>query len=216
MKNYSGNVNRKRSNVSGKEIVDFEEAYRRYYQKLLVYSIGFTTSQSMSKDILQEFSIVWWENWPEISVRDNPVAWLFLCVKNMSLNAIRDEGVRSERMSDYSDLFPIQTYRNPCSVYDAMFRGLPEVINKLPPVKKKVVRLRMEGLRNGAIARHCGIQEKTVKNHLNEAFKFIRKELKLYIRHRACEHCPVGKFDCYLFILNQMFPGMSDEHFDNF
>jgi RNA polymerase sigma-70 factor (ECF subfamily) len=133
----------------------------------------------MAEDAVQEIFIKIWVNKEKLSEIENFRAYLHILVRNHALNSLRklaneEQFIRKLMASEnHSD---IETSDQ--AIYNELKKHLNEAVVTLSPQQKKAYNLsRIEGLKYEEIAEQMEISRETVKKHISEALRIIRKHL---------------------------------------
>jgi RNA polymerase sigma-70 factor (family 1) len=160
-----------------------EEAFTRlfslYKDKLYSFALRLTGCKEKAQDIVQEVFLKLWQNQTSLNTIENFSSYIFKLAQNQFLNA-------AKRMANESLI--ISKIHSTTNVYNAppdekleckeVESILHEVIQKLPPQQKLIFKLsREQGLKHEEIATQLQISPSTVKNHLVQSLKTIRKYL---------------------------------------
>ena len=87
----------KKNDISEKQFIDL---YRGYYEELLRYAERFLQDSVRAQDAVQEVFLRLWKRRGITSIDENTKAVLYKSVRNLCLNAIRDDKTH-ERLSVY-------------------------------------------------------------------------------------------------------------------
>ncbi|MBX3254481.1 MAG: RNA polymerase sigma-70 factor [Chitinophagaceae bacterium] len=151
-----------------------------YKNRLFGYVLAITHSPYIAEEITQEVFLKLWLNRLELDKIDNPDAYIFAIARNKTLNYLRKANYDKKLLREI-ELTTADTLNNDVEERQAVSEcdGLLEkAITQLSPQRKQVYRLsRKEGLNHVEIARQLNISRNTVKNHLVETLRFIRKYL---------------------------------------
>jgi RNA polymerase sigma-70 factor (ECF subfamily) len=136
-----------------------------------------------ARDVVQVTFFKVWENRRKFDDRWSPNTWIYRIASNLAIDHLR-----SRRSRERSDEPVRQHLRQVADVHaerdlsrlqqtevSAIFRELSAGLSE----KQRMVFLlkELEGLSSGEVAQVLGCRESTVRNHLFNARKFLRKEL---------------------------------------
>lgn len=158
----------------------FEQVYNHYSSQVYRLAFRFLKDKAQSEEIVQETFIKLWLNRHKLDVSGNLWLYLYVIAKRLSLNELRKIS-QSEELSAQLLLNITEAHnRTEEEVLAADMEKFTEsVLNKLPNQQQTIFRLsRVEGLTHQQIAEKLGISQNTVKNHMVEALKNIKNQLK--------------------------------------
>lgn len=155
----------------------FTVVYRKYHAYLYALAVRYLKDTEMAEDAVQHVFVKLWENAKMIDVQINLKNYLFTMTKNHILNQIRN---RKEVISVYyanaqneiPDGGEFLTLLEEIELSEQLYKA----IENLPPRKKEVCKLKMNGnISNKEIAQRMGVSVNTVKSHYQESIKMLRK-----------------------------------------
>ena len=159
----------------------FTDMYRQYFVKLFRFAISLTHCKEASEEIVHDVLINLWKKRNVVNEIENLNTYLFVSVKNLSLNYLRNQGkhtyVDAEMLCNEKSYISI----DPESVLIGKERinNLNLLINNLPVKCRMVFRLiKEDGLKYKEAAALLNISVKTVENQLAIALKKIALALK--------------------------------------
>lgn len=159
----------------------FTDMYRQYFVKLYRFAISITHCREASEEIVHDVLINLWKKRNMINEIKNLNTYLYVSVKNLSLNYLRNEGkhiyVDAEMLYNEKSYISI----DPESVFidKEGLNNLNLLINNLPVKCRMVFRLiKEDGLKYKEAAALLNISVKTVENQLAIALKKIALSLK--------------------------------------
>lgn len=153
----------------------FEALYKAYFVRLFRFSYSIIHQKEPAEEIVHDVFLKLWEklnnNTPAI---DNPELYLYIAVKNRSLNYLRDNAnLTTVELSERCDPY-IRFDTNPESLLlsaEALQR-LRNAINQLPPRCKLIFTLvKEDGLKYKDVARLLDLSVKTVEAQLAIALR---------------------------------------------
>lgn len=158
--------------------------FHSYYDALFRHAYRILGEEKAAEDIVQDIFISLWDHTPELANGKILTAYLYRSVTNRSLNHIRNKNREDERLSRWMVEQDSNTGTENASeadftsaVREEVFRRLQELIRQLPPSRRKIVLLSMEGKSGETIARELGISITTVKQQKYRAYNFLRRQL---------------------------------------
>ena len=159
----------------------FQVIFNEWYDKILNFSYRYLKNRELSEEIVQDTMIQLWLNRDKIN-EDLPLApYIFTIVRRLSLNSLRQIATsRNATQKLFLDMeVAVNTTEDAISVAE-LKRITDEALNLMPKQQQQVYRMsRNEGLSLDEISNELGIMKNTVKKHLSEALKAIRKHYSL-------------------------------------
>jgi RNA polymerase sigma-70 factor (ECF subfamily) len=157
----------------------FARFFNRYKSKIYGVAVKMLKSSALAEDTVQEVFLKIWLKREELTRVDHIEGYLFIIARNHILNTLKSLAKEKSVLDDIN-LIPGSEDNTDHLVREKQYHKLlEEVIDQLPPQQKMVYRLsRLEGLSNDKIASKLGISPFTVRKHLSQALKFLRKNIK--------------------------------------
>lgn len=154
----------------------FERLFVSMYPGLCHIANYYLKNEMLSKDVAQETFIRWWSKREDFKDFAAVKSYLYVTVRNQSLNYIRDHQkevdvseISSKEEEDSFDLMVIEE-----EAINALYAG----IERLPLQSARIMRLVVKGYKNQEIADQLGISVNSVKTLKYNALDVLRKELK--------------------------------------
>ena len=160
----------------------FTLLFNRYKHKLYSYLLSLTTSPQIAEDIIQDTFLKLWKDRASLKAIDYFNAYLFTMTRNLAINSFK-------RMArETAILAALQPQQNNPAATVADNLSLKEVeqllhqtIQSLPPQQKLIYTLsREQGLIHEDIAHQLHLSSSTVRNHIVQALRTIRKKIELH------------------------------------
>jgi len=179
VENRSVDENTIRQLIAGDESV-FTTVYELYCEKVYRLAYRFLKDKEQSEEIVQETFINFWLGKGKLDPGGDLWLYLYVISKRLSLNALRKIGRSSvlieKLLQQISDL---QNTTEENIITHDLEHYIEKAIDKLPYQQQLVFKLsRIEGLSHKEIADQLQISPNTVKNHMVEALKTLKKHLK--------------------------------------
>jgi RNA polymerase sigma-70 factor (ECF subfamily) len=153
--------------------------FNRYYGLLCNYALRFVRDDFISEDIVQEVFVKIWESRAKLKIIGSVKSYLYIAVKNKSINKLQSEAVRQKYTSNF---FSYQSKEvSQTELEQEEFRNhLFNCIQKLPPRCHDVfTKSRFNEMKQEQIAQKMDISLKTVKAQIGKALRFIQSCLKI-------------------------------------
>jgi RNA polymerase sigma-70 factor (ECF subfamily) len=158
----------------------FRALFDLYRSRFYAVALKMTRSEYIAEEIVQEVFVLLWAKRTQLTTIEKPSTYLFTIVynsiyahfKKIALEKKAHQAL-SEQLTDLESPLEIilQNKENE--------QLLQRAIEQLPPQQQLVYKLsKQEGLSREEIAERLQISPNTVKNHLQEAIKFLRAYLE--------------------------------------
>jgi RNA polymerase sigma-70 factor, Bacteroides expansion family 1 len=160
----------------------FSQLYHQYWAKVYNFGRLYITSENEIEEVVQEVFVKVWEARETVREDGNFKGFLFIVTRNTIFTNSRKHF--NEEYYKLSVLNAIDEASNELEEeIDAkdLLEYLSSLLAELPPRRQEIFHLsRKEHLTYKEIAAKLNISEKTVERHINEALKYLRKNIKLY------------------------------------
>ncbi|MDR1524501.1 MAG: RNA polymerase sigma-70 factor [Tannerella sp.] len=154
----------------------FTVIYERYHKRLYMIACKYLKDRELAKDAVQQIFLKLWEYRTAQNIPVNLKSYLFVMLKNLVLNEIRNNLTATEKINEI-----IQASEEADNEFIAEIEKedlkvqLYKAINNLPEQKKTVCLYKLEeNLSNMEIAGKMQISIPTVKTHYSQALKLLR------------------------------------------
>lgn len=166
--------------VEAGEELAFCRLYKHYYSSVSKFVLGYVMSPELAEDISQEIFIKIWENRNKLNAIQCFRAYLFIVVRNYTLNilktAARQEAGMAEIIRHYQ-ANRIDTEERMLSNEYQQF--LDKTLADLPPRSGEVFNLcRKQAKSYHEVAIQLGISRNAVKNHMVHAMKILKNSVE--------------------------------------
>jgi len=154
----------------------FEECYRRYYVRLYRWCLSIVHQKQPAEDIVHDVFMQLWKKRPEIHSIRNLEVYLYVSIKNLSLNYLRNTSGRIVDIAERSHEY-IQFDADPETilVHAETVKKLAAAIQQLPPRCKLIFKLiKEDGLKYKDVAVLLDLSVKTVEAQLAIAMNRLR------------------------------------------
>ena len=160
----------------------FELLFHFYYPGLVMYSTQFTTDRMEAEEIVQNFFVRFWQRHQQIVPSDSLKNYLFLSVKNGSLNYLKHKKIEEKYIRSMSELANNHLIYEPdVYVETELQEKIKNAIDLLPEKCREIfIMSRIRGLKNEEIATELNLSKRTVETQISKALKVMRVELKDY------------------------------------
>ena len=159
----------------------FKALYRQYFVKLYRFSMAIVRCHEAAEEIVHDVLINLWKKHHNFSKIENLNTYLYVSVKNLSLNYLRDQG--KHKHANIETLYNEQNHItiDPESLFINKERAqqLSTVVNNLPARCKLIFCLvKEDGLKYKEVAALLNVSVKTIENQIAIAFKKIAGTIK--------------------------------------
>lgn len=168
--------------ISQGDEVAFTEIFHQYSQRIWLFVLKKTKSETIAEEIVQEVFLKLWVKKETATDIDNFASFLYTIATNKTYDYFKKVAGDSRKLEYLWRQVQQAAVSNP--VEETIdFRESMEMVNQaieqLPLQRKKIYLMnRMEGLSYEEIAQQLDISKSTVSNQLVEATKFIREYVK--------------------------------------
>ena len=167
------------------DAVAYKELFVSFYNPLLRFAVTLVKSKEQAEEIVSDVFINIWEKRKRIDSITNLKVYLFIAVKNTSLNYLRKQGKNLINSIDEGAVEYKSIYFNPeqLLVTAEMVARIKAAIELLPPKCKLIFKLvKEEELKYKDVADILGISVKTVESQLAIALKKIGSSINFDIK----------------------------------
>ena len=149
--------------------------YRQFHEKLYFYFLQKTRSEEVSEELVQLTYIKLWQYRQNLNVQLPISPQLFRIAKTTLIDVLRKKA--ANRRVSIDNVSQLDVVDEETTVHDEHQVALvQESLSHLPPMQRKIVAFRLEGMTNKEIAGQMAISKKTVENQVNRAIREIRKK----------------------------------------
>lgn len=160
----------------------FTTLYRRYWSKVYNFSRLYLSSILEIEEVVQEVFVKVWESRSLLREDDNFKGFLFVITRNLVFNQFRRNfNENAYKLTVLSSIMPYYNLEEELTAADLQ-EFIEKMVKELPPRQQEVFNLsRNAHLTYKEISIHLNISEKTVERHINEALKFLKKNIMFYL-----------------------------------
>ncbi len=174
----------------------FEKLFKRYGQKLFIFSLSYLKDTDQAEEIVQEVFLKVWINRFSLKTGTSFQSYLF----TIAFNSIKKSFNRKAKENQFRlELVDQLDDGRDCAEYEDNFQlvvtKLDGFINEMPERRKEVfIKRKQHGIPVKQIAEEFGVSAKTVENQITEAMKYLKKRFE--------EELPGGLLFFSLFLEN--------------
>ena len=160
--------------------VAFTKIFDHYEPRIYAFILKITRSEINAEEIVQELFIKLWTDREKLADIKFPRSYIFRMATHRAANYLRQLARNTRLVKTVAgNLVVEKNTTEEILDYKEMEETINKVVEQLPTQQKTVYKLsRQEGLNAEQIATQMNLSEKTVKNHLTEALRFIRERLQ--------------------------------------
>jgi RNA polymerase sigma-70 factor (ECF subfamily) len=163
--------------IASEDETAFTQLYLHFGKKLMLFAVSLVRSRETAEELVEDVFVKLWANRARISDIDNITVYLYVAVKNRSLNALSQKA--RELVAAPFDFLDTAVDEFAADPYDLMITSemmgrMQEVIETLPPRCKMIFKLvREDGLRYKEVAEILNISVNTIDVQMAIAVKKI-------------------------------------------
>lgn len=157
----------------------FKNLYHSYRDKLYFFILRISSSAVMAEDAVQDVFLKIWQKRTELPAITSFNAYLYRMAHNHVVSGLRKMARETEVLTEIRhEMEDAGREVDDTLLFRQVQEKLQEIIKNLPRQQQLVYTMaREEGRRQDEIASMLNISSSTVKNHMTEALKTIRREM---------------------------------------
>lgn len=158
----------------------FAGLFRIYQHKLYGFLLRATGSPEMTEDIIQDIFLKLWKDRSNLSQIEQFGGYVYRMAQHQVINSLKRMAKETLILNELGKVQPQTGMDAEARLsLQEVTQSLHQALNKLTPKQKEVYTLSRErGLKHDEIARYLNISPSTVNNHLIEALRLIRQQLR--------------------------------------
>lgn len=164
--------------VKSGDLKAFNQLFDQLYPSMCSVADSFIKDQDRSRDIAQEAFINLWNKREDYDSITSLRTFLYVSVKNLCLNYLRDR--KEESVSELELVENIDISFKNIVIEEESIRIINSAIENLPTQSSKIMKLTLKGMKNMEIAENLGISVNSVKTLKYNALKTLKVVLKDY------------------------------------
>jgi len=157
----------------------FENLFRENFTKAYYLALRILHDEEASKDVVSDaFELVWRKL--QGSEVDNVTSYLLTTVRNVCLDYIRKQDIRSRYVQASMQVADIMS-NNPdrVDVQEEKIKAIMQALEELTPRTQQIVRLcYVEHKKYREVATELNISESAVKKHIMQALSYMRQKFR--------------------------------------
>jgi RNA polymerase sigma-70 factor (ECF subfamily) len=158
----------------------FAGLFRMYRHKLYGFLLRTTGSPEMAEDIAQDIFLKLWKNRELLTEIEQFGGYIYRMAQNQVINSLKRMARETLILDELGKTPPLTDPDAEAQLsLQEVTQSLHHALDKLTPKQKLVYTLSRErGLKHEEIARYLNISPSTVNNHMIEALRLIRQQLR--------------------------------------
>ncbi|MBG9375314.1 RNA polymerase sigma-70 factor [Panacibacter sp. DH6] len=157
--------------------------YKCFHKRLLHFSRLLTRSNEIAEEVVDDVFVKLWSRREKVKDIDNITVYLYIAVKNQSLNALSRKAQQLVAESfDYLDIDMGEAVGDPAAlmITGEMMQQMQKAVDELPPRCKMIFKLvREDGLKYKEVSQILNISVNTIDVQMAIAVKRICTALEL-------------------------------------
>lgn len=155
----------------------FSAIYNHFEPRLFTFVLKMTKSRVTAEEIIQELFIKIWANRTKLTNVDNPGAYIYTMATNATFNYLKKEA-RGVAMTEQlkRDTATCQNSTEEVINFYESRTIIMRAVEQMPIQRRTIFLMsREQGLTNQEISHAINLSPNTVRNHLNEALRSLKK-----------------------------------------
>lgn len=160
----------------------FTDFFDHYYDRLSRFAATIVKSELLAEEVVLDVFLKLWESRDSLHTINNIETYLYISVRNKSINALKKEQrFHFDMLADsHIQLADYKPSAEHDLIEDEMFVALNKAVQLLPSKCKIIFKLiREDGLNRNEVAEILNISVKTVDNQLTIAVRKIAEQLNI-------------------------------------
>lgn len=158
----------------------FAALFRMYQHKLYGFLLRATGSPEMAEDVIQDVFLKLWKDRELLTEIHQFGGYIYRMAQNQVINSLKRMARETLILDELGKAaLPVNPDAEAHLSLQEVTQSLHHALSKLTPKQKLVYTLSRErGLKHDEIAQHLNISPSTVNNHMIEALRLIRQQLR--------------------------------------
>jgi RNA polymerase sigma-70 factor (family 1) len=173
------------SEIQSDDAAAFNEFFALYHVKLLGFAQLYTNQLESAEEIVSELFVKVWQNRAHLSKILHPEVYIFISVKNASLNSIRSKQRRFSTVAseDRRQVLEEVVDQHTNSIEDKELKTMLDLAVESLPNQRRIIFLmiKMQGLKPKEVADILGLSTRTVESQLYKAVKTLAELISDYL-----------------------------------
>lgn len=188
MKTDPGNIKALLQRISNNDQKAFGILFQMFYKRLLNFAFQYVKTREVAEEIVSDVFVKLWNKRAEIIRIESPEAYLFISVKNGSLNYLEKFSLLQVCQipeNSRSELINVDNPQKELEWKELLFK-IDEAVSTLPGECQRIFRLsKEEGFKAKEVAEILDISPRTVETQLYRAVRKIDEILSSYLQRSS-------------------------------
>ena len=174
----------------------FKRLFLHFYDYLFYFSNSFVKSREAAEEIVQDVFVSLWKKRETLPRIDNLRVYLYVSVRNLSVNYLRRSGFHYDHDLNQLDVSCVGAPSTPeeLMVATEVSQRINRSVAELPPRCRLVYKLvKEDGLRYREVAEILHISPRTVENQIGTALRKIAADIHIDFKTRSFHDRPLKK-----------------------
>lgn len=174
----------------------FKRLFLHFYDYLFYFSNSFVKSREAAEEIVQDVFVSLWKKRETLSEIDNLRVYLYVSVRNLSVNYLRRSGFHYDHDLNQLDVSCMAAPSTPeeLMVATEVSQRITRSVAELPPRCRLVYKLvKEDGLRYKEVAEILHISPRTVENQIATALRKIATDIHIDFKTLSFQDRPLKK-----------------------
>jgi RNA polymerase sigma-70 factor (ECF subfamily) len=174
--NYEGQLVKK---LKSGDLNAFNQLFNLYSSRLYHFAYGYLKSKAEAEELVQETFCRIWERKNDLKEEFQFRSYLFTIAFNHIKKQFRSKALLNKYMALVASGSPEDAQTHDDVNYPSLKKLVDRLVDEMPEKRKAVfIKSRYEGKSAMDIASEMNISKSTVENHLNQALRYLRNNLR--------------------------------------
>jgi RNA polymerase sigma-70 factor (family 1) len=175
--NHFDNDNDILQRIAGGDELAFQIIYKRNFDRIAKFTYKICKSDTVTEEIVQEVFCKLWLNRTAITHVNNIEAYLFSIARNKTIDFLRRLAMETKIIQNLStQLTELENAVDEKLNADALLILINEALSGLSVQKRQIFELsKIQGFSHDEISEQLQLSKSTVKNHLSETLRHLKK-----------------------------------------
>jgi RNA polymerase sigma-70 factor (family 1) len=157
----------------------FQILYKKNFDRISRFTYKICKSDTVTEEIVQDVFFKVWSNRTALGHVNNIEAYLFSIARNKTIDFLRRLSLETSIINNLStQLAEADNTIDEKLDADALLSLIKEALSGLSAQKRQIFELsKIQGLSHDEVAEQMQLSKSTVKNHLSETLKYLKKNI---------------------------------------